>query len=220
MLADQYGLTLLIDYLAGLDHDSMVRPLRVIALFLDRDLHVQSVSNKDGVYEAQTVVSVRHSMRVDDTCCHTDPDAEDQCPVRNPMSKRLRTAPFLIHVVRIEISRLAGMQNNVRLGDRSSARYAVFFRLVFVKVHRRHSVHSSRAKERVTAPPCDDSACQMRKLILLLASALVKLNGMSRPHERIKSDPSARHHVGSHQGLPSHGRYRAAIQRVASGSED
>src|ERR1700744_5831987 len=97
----------------------MTRGLGVAFLF-DGHTDVQGIADEDWFEKAESVVSIAKGFRVDFPRGHAHGHAENQSAVRDSLSERLRLAPFGIHVMRIEVTRLAGMDNEVRFGDGSA----------------------------------------------------------------------------------------------------
>src|SRR6266702_587344 len=117
MLRDQHRLPTLVYHFQSFDNNAVCRTLHILAHLLDRRAHVNRIVQEDWPDEAQTVVSVTHRARIDLTCSHAHSYAEHQGAVRHPLPERLRPAPLRIHVVRIEVARLPGVQHDVGLGN-------------------------------------------------------------------------------------------------------
>ena len=134
MLTRQNDLLPLIQCFAQLHNNSMPWRLRRIPLLLDRHPYMQRVTYIHRLDESQAIVSIAEGLGIYFSCRHAHCNAEDQCAMRHSLPKRLRLAPFRVHVVRVEVSRLSSMQHNVRLRNRSSQRLSRRTRFVIFKV--------------------------------------------------------------------------------------
>jgi hypothetical protein len=122
MLACQHGLVALIDHLDALDHDAVIGALGVVALVFDGDPDVNRIADEDGLDEAQTVVAVGESQRINGTGRHADADAEDQRAMGDALPEVLRLTPLCIHVMGIKIAGLPRMEHNIGLRNRAPQR--------------------------------------------------------------------------------------------------
>ena len=78
------------------------------------------VADEDRLDEAELIVAIGHRVGIDVARGLSDADAENQRAVRNAPFKGLGLAPLRIHVVGVEITRLPGVHDDVRLGDRAA----------------------------------------------------------------------------------------------------
>ena len=86
---------------------------RVIVTFLPEG--AVNLSER-GIDEAQAVVSVGEGFRVDVPGRQTDCDGENQGAVGDALTEFLSLTPLSIHVMRIKITALAGVQDDVSFG--------------------------------------------------------------------------------------------------------
>ncbi len=134
VFAREDGFATLIEGLAGFNHDSVRGPFRVESFLLDRHNDVDRISDKHRLNETEAVVAIGHSPRIDGVRRESDGDAENQSAVRHALAKWLRAAPFGVHVVGVEIAGLAGVNDNIGLGDRPAARLAALIDRVILKI--------------------------------------------------------------------------------------
>ena len=102
---------------------------------------MQRITYKDRLDKPQPVISVAERLRVYLTCRQAHRQAENESAVRYALPKKLRFAPFRIHVVRIEITCLSRMQNDIRLGNSSTQSLSGRTNYVILKMPT--SAHSS-----------------------------------------------------------------------------
>lgn len=146
MLADQNHFLLLVPHFTGLYYDAVCRSFRVVALFLYGNKGAKSVLNKDGLYKSQTVVSVRHGVGIDGIGRQPNSNTKDERSVRHALPKWLRFAPLSIHVVRIEVSCLPGVEYDIGFRDRASAALALrTYLIILKKLFRSHNISILRA---------------------------------------------------------------------------
>src|SRR5258708_21617456 len=117
MLAGQPNLVVLIEDFTEFNDYAIPRPLDVIALLFDPVFHANGVADEYRPDETQAIISVREGQWIYEPSGHAHRHAEDQCAVSGAASEFLGLAPLRIHMVRVEIARLTGVQNDVRFGD-------------------------------------------------------------------------------------------------------
>ena len=122
MLASYDRLLVLIKHLTELYDDPMIREFGGIALFLDRDPDSQRITNEYRFDKTEAIVAVGERFRIDLTSRETDGNAEYQSSMGQALLERLQLAPFRVHVVRVKVTRLSGMQDNVGLRDGATRR--------------------------------------------------------------------------------------------------
>lgn len=138
MFADQHRFASLVEDPGCLDYDSIVWSFGIVPFLLDRDVDMQGITDEYGAHKTQSVVSVGHRVGIDDPRGHSDPDAEDEGAVCDTSAKGLGAAPFFVHVVGIEVARVAGVQNNVGFCDRAAAGHPLGADLIIFKIQCRH----------------------------------------------------------------------------------
>ena len=94
-----------------------IRPFRIVFLGGDGDAGADGVADEDRLDEAQPVVAIGESDRVDQGRRQPDADREDHRAMRDALAERRRLRELRIHVVREEIAGMAGMHDEVGLGD-------------------------------------------------------------------------------------------------------
>lgn len=107
VLAGQNQFVFLDEGFASLNDDSVVRPLASVPFLLNRDRDADCIFDEHGSNEAKSIVAAEHVMRIDYVRSQGGTYAEYQGSMGDAAAKRLRSAPLLIHVVRIEIPCLA-----------------------------------------------------------------------------------------------------------------
>src|SRR5829696_7158142 len=115
----QHGFIALIDNFALFVDETVVRAFRIFSLIRYRSGNVYCVADEDRFDKPQPVVSVAEGDRVDDLGGHSYGDRKDQGAMGDALTEGLSLDPLRIHVVRVEVPRLARMEYNVRLGDRA-----------------------------------------------------------------------------------------------------
>lgn len=133
MFTNQYGFAALVDHFQELAHHAVAR-FFVIAFVFDAYADVDGIADEYRLDESQAVVSVGKCFRIDHPCCHADGNTENESAMGNPLLEVLSLAPFHVHVVRIKITRLAGVHDDIGLCDRASASLARCPNLVVFKV--------------------------------------------------------------------------------------
>ena len=113
MFAREDGFLVLVENFHQLAHHAEAG-LFVFALFLDGHAHADGVADEHRLDEPQPVVAVRKRLGINHPRCHADGHAEDERAVRDALFKILGFAPFRVHVVRIKITGLTGVQHDVR----------------------------------------------------------------------------------------------------------
>ena len=78
----------------------------------------QIVIDEDWVDEADPVVPVAHGPWVDHVRGHADSHGKHEGAVSHPLAEGLGGAPLPVHMVRVEVARLASVQHYIRLCDR------------------------------------------------------------------------------------------------------
>ncbi len=142
MLARKHGFIVLIEDFHQLA-DHAMRWFFVVVLFLDRHANADGIANKNGLDETQAVIAVGKRLGIDRARRHANRDAEDQRAVRDTLLELLRLAPFGIHVMRVKIARLAGVDDNVRLRDRATQSFPhIADSVVFKKLRDEHKYYS------------------------------------------------------------------------------
>jgi hypothetical protein len=121
VLADQNGLLFLIADLYPFHDDAMFRPLRIFAFLVNGSCHINRVAQENRQDETHVVVAIRHRARIDIARGHSNGDTQNQRAVRDSPPERLCPAPRFIHMMRVEIAGLPGMQNYIRFGNGSAA---------------------------------------------------------------------------------------------------
>ena len=134
MFADQHGFVPLVQNRARLHYDALLQTFRVVTLLFDCHGHPDGVSDENRFYETEPVIPVGHSVWVDFARGHSHSNAEDQRPVSQALPERLCFAPFCIHVMRIEITGLSGMDYDIGFRDRAPARLALLARNVVFEI--------------------------------------------------------------------------------------
>lgn len=162
MFAYQYQFIFLVGYLAALNHNSMTWSFRDVALLFDRNGDPNRVADKHWPDKSQPVIAIGNRVGIHDARSKADPDAEDERSVRDAPSERLRPAPFLVHVVWIEVSGLAGMKDDVGFGNGAARRVSL----------RSHSVVFEICKVRHGLPP-RASRCPLATLLFSTAGVEV-----------------------------------------------
>ena len=117
VVANQHGFASLIRHLASFDHHAVSRAPRIFSLFGNCHFHVERVADVDRFDEPEPVVPIRHGAWVHDLGGHTHRNAEDEGSVRNAVAEGLSPAPFFVHVVRVEVAGLAGVDHDVGFRD-------------------------------------------------------------------------------------------------------
>ncbi len=115
-------LAALVDDLAPLDDPAGPRALRIVFLGGDGDAGADRIADMDRADESQTVVTVREGDRVDQGGGEPDTDREDHRAVGNALTAGERFGKLRVHVMGEEITRVPGMDHEVRFRDRASAR--------------------------------------------------------------------------------------------------
>jgi len=139
MLAGKHDFIPLIQNSQAFADDTEIRPFRMVSLPADRHLRADRVSDMHRLDEAKLLVAVRERFGIDLPGSHPDANAENKRTVGDPPSEVLRLAPFLVHVMGIEIARLSRMQNNIRLGNRTSPGVAGISNPIILEENRPHS---------------------------------------------------------------------------------
>ena len=134
MLTRQNDLAILIEYLERLRNHAVRRPLRIVALVADRRRRVNRVSDKNWPDEAHAVVPVRHCAGINVARRHSHRDAQNQRAVGDSLSKRLRAAPCLVHVVRVKVPRLPCVQHHIRLRDGAPTGHPLVTELIILEI--------------------------------------------------------------------------------------
>ncbi len=119
MFANHHQFPMLVVHFHQFRHQSEIRLLMVF-LFLDGNGYANGIIDKNGPGKTQVIVAIRHRRFIDHIGRKAYGHRKDQGAVGDPFFKRLRFAPFLVHVVREKIARLPGMNYNIGLCDRSS----------------------------------------------------------------------------------------------------
>ena len=105
----------------------------MLPLFLYRHAGANRVSDKDRFDEAEPVIAVRERLGIHIPRRHAHGHAEDQRAVRDALTKCLGPAPLGIHMVRIIVSGLSGVRDDVRFRNRTPQRLACCAYLVVFK---------------------------------------------------------------------------------------
>lgn len=134
VLASEYQLVPLVHSFDQLDYQTAVRPLGRIALLLYRDPRAQRVTDGNRFDEAYPIISVSKRLWIDLRCSQPDRDSENQRAVSDALLELLPFAPLRVHVVRIKVSTLAGVQDDVGLGKCPPERFPGGIQFVFVEV--------------------------------------------------------------------------------------
>lgn len=100
------------------DHEAKTGFL-MIGFTLDLHLCTDGIADKNGADETQPVIAISHSDLVDPIGRQSDGDAENECSMGNAPAKRLGLAPFFVYMMGKKITRLAGVEDDVRLRDRA-----------------------------------------------------------------------------------------------------
>ena len=116
MFASKDGFVALVGYFHEFVHDGVAR-LLVFTLFLDGYAHSNGVADEHRLDESHAVVAVREGLGIDRARRQAHRHAEDERAMRNALLEFLRLAPFGVQVVRITVTGLARVQDDVRLGD-------------------------------------------------------------------------------------------------------
>jgi hypothetical protein len=113
----------------------VVWPLWIFALLLNRGADIDCVTYEDRPYKTHAIVTVRHCARIDVACGHSNGHAQNQGAVSDSALKGLRKTPGFIHVMRIEVSGLTGVQDDVSFSHCSPARRAPISDCVLLQKH-------------------------------------------------------------------------------------
>lgn len=120
MVSYKDGFASLVRNLKRFHDDAVISSFRIIALFTDGHTSADRVIQKDWLDETQTVISIAHRTRVNLSGRHAHADGKDQSAVSNALFERLRAAPLSVHMMRVKIARLTGVQDDIGFSDCSS----------------------------------------------------------------------------------------------------
>jgi len=134
VLASEDDFGALVESLAGFNNDSVRGSFRVVAFFFDRNDRVNRISDKDRLDEAEAIVSIRHGVRINGASRQTYGDTEHERAMGDTLAKWLLAAPFGVHVMRVEIASLTGVEDNIGLSDCPAVSFAAFFERVVLKI--------------------------------------------------------------------------------------
>jgi len=117
MLGDEDGFIALVDYVESFDDDTVRGALGVFAELFDGDVDANGVVEEHGFHETEAVVAVTHGAGIDGASGHADGYAEDEGAVGDALAEGLGLAPLGIHVMRVEVTGLAGVEDDVGFSD-------------------------------------------------------------------------------------------------------
>src|SRR5215203_1769214 len=130
------GFVALVDDFALFVNKTVLRALRIFLLILYRDGDAYRVADEDRLDETQSIVAVTEGYRIDFAGCHAYSDGEYQRPMGHALAEGLGLYPLGVHVVRVEVSGVTGVDHDVGLGNRAPGGHTCFTELVVFEVSR------------------------------------------------------------------------------------
>jgi hypothetical protein len=113
----------------------MARLLDCVSLFLNRYSHADCIANKNRLDKSQAIISIRHGAWIDYARSKPDSYAEDERAVSDSSAEWLSATPLLVHVVRVEVAGLTGMQYDICFRYRTTGRTSVLSHNIFFKMY-------------------------------------------------------------------------------------
>ena len=134
MFAIHHGLAVLVFRFGDFDNSPEFRALRVVGFAADCDGGPYRVASMDRVRKPKPLVTVCECAGIDLRGRQSDANSERHGAVRNGLLEWLCCAEFLIDVMRIIVSRMAGMEDDVRFRDRPAEALAFFANYIVFKI--------------------------------------------------------------------------------------
>ena len=117
MIGGEYGLIPLIPNLQSFNYDAAFRILGMISLFAGCYRDTNRVIQKHRTNKTQTIIAVTHGFGIYLSGGHAHAYAENQRSVSHTLTKTLFLAPLRVHMVRVEVPGLPGVQHNICFCD-------------------------------------------------------------------------------------------------------
>ncbi len=118
VLAVENYIATLIDDFACFHDSAEARTLRIFFFSLDCDARVDRIAYENRLWEnACRVISVSERYRIGLTGRQPDSDRERHCSVSDALAERSLSREFRVHVMRKEISGVAGVYDDIGLRD-------------------------------------------------------------------------------------------------------
>lgn len=97
----------------------MTRALGIVPLLFNRDLCFKRVPDEHRFNEPKPVISISESRRVDVVRGEADADGKDESSMSDALAKWSLPGKLSVHVMRKEVSRVAGVDDDIGLCDGS-----------------------------------------------------------------------------------------------------
>ena len=134
MFAIHHGLAVLVFRFGDFYDPPVVRALRVVRFAADCDGGPYRVARMDRVRKPEPLVAVSECAGIDLRGRQSDANSERHGAVRDGFLEWLGCAEFLIDVMRIIVSRMPGMEDDIRFRDRPAEALAFFANHIVFKI--------------------------------------------------------------------------------------
>ena len=108
---------MLIDDFACFYDSAEAWTLRIFFFSLDCDARVDRIAYENRLWKTKPVISVSERYRIGLTGRQPDSDRERHCSVSDALAERSLSREFRVHVMRKEISGVAGVYDDIGLRD-------------------------------------------------------------------------------------------------------
>src|SRR5579863_8768610 len=136
VIGGEHDLIALVQDFAALDDAALARPARVVLLCGDGDARADRVADEDRPDKAQAIVTIREGHWIDQRRREPDADRKNHRAMRDALAEGRRLHELGVEVMGKEISRVAGVDDKVGLGNRATVGQPDVAELVILIVDR------------------------------------------------------------------------------------